>query len=146
MTYDVVALVRQDPDMRALVDAMVDAGPDLRVRGVGGGAVVQLRDDDSAPLVSIEAAQRVDVPGEVGRLLGAETAARMPDPCWWVEVRASSAARGTTDTAALAHRFADALVERLGGTVWSSRPRPAGGGPAADHATHRIDTNGKNAQ
>lgn len=132
--------------MRALVDAMVNAGPDLRVRGAGGGAVVQLRDDDGAPLVSIEAAQRVDVPGEVERLLGAETAARMPEPCWWVEVRASSAARGATDTAALAHRFADSLVDRLGGTVWSSLPRPAGGGPAADHAIPRIDTNGKNTQ
>ncbi|MBB6173836.1 hypothetical protein HNR23_003896 [Nocardiopsis mwathae] len=127
MTYDVVALVRKDPDMRALIDAMVEAGPELRVRGAGGGAVVQLRDDDGTPLVSIEAAQRVDVPGEVERLLGAETAACMPDPCWWVEVRASRGTDGTAagvDTAGLAHRFADGLVGSLGGTVWSAHPRP----------------------
>ncbi|MFC3996254.1 DUF6177 family protein [Nocardiopsis sediminis] len=116
MTYDVVALVRQPPDVRGLVDAMVRAGADLKVRGGGDGAVIQLCDARGRPLLGIEAAQRVEAAGEVERLLGAETAARMPDPCWWVEARAADT---DADTVALAHRFADGLVDRLGGTVWS---------------------------
>lgn len=120
MTYDVVALVQRAPDVRALVDGMVRAGTDLKVRGGGDGAVIQLCDGAGSPLLSIEAAQRVAVASEVERLLGAGTAALMPDPCWWVEARASSA---EAEAVALAHRFADRLVDRLGGTVWSSRPR-----------------------
>ncbi|MUL43247.1 hypothetical protein FZ103_19095 [Streptomonospora sp. PA3] len=126
MTYDVVALVRQAPDVRALVDSMVDAGPDLKVAGAGEGAVIRLRDDSGRPVLAIEAAQKVEVPGEVGRLLGAEAAAGMPDPCWWVEARAPGSG---PDPEALAHRFADSLTARLGGIVWP--PRPAEQTPAA---------------
>ncbi|GAA3732141.1 hypothetical protein [Salinactinospora qingdaonensis] len=126
MTYDVVALVRQAPDMRVLADAMVRAGRRLRVRGAGEGAVIQLCDDDGRALLSIEAAQRVDVPSEVERLLGSDTARRMPHPCWWVEARATHPRDGDEDTAALAHRFATGLVDRLGGTVWPTRPREDG--------------------
>ncbi|MFC7329861.1 hypothetical protein [Marinactinospora rubrisoli] len=123
MSYDVVALVGRPPDVRGLVDAMVRAGADLKVRGGGDGAVIQLCDPAGRPLLSIEAAQRVEVAGEVERLLGADTAARMPDPCWWVEARA---ARSDPESVALAHRFADGLADRLGGTVWSAAPRLLG--------------------
>lgn len=118
MTHDVVALVRESPTMRTLADAMVDTGPDLRVREAGGGSLLQLHRGDGAALVSIEAAQRVDVPGEVARLLGSRIAARMPEPCWWVEVRASSTEKAAAE---LAHRFADSLTARVGGTVWPER-------------------------
>ncbi|SEF43918.1 hypothetical protein SAMN04489712_10124 [Thermomonospora echinospora] len=115
MTYDLVVLTSRAPDVRAIVDSMVHAGETLRVRGAGGGALIQLCDDDGRPLVNIEAAQRVDVEGEVERLLGAEVTAGLTVPYWWVEVRASG---GRGDAPALAHRFADAMVERLGGAVW----------------------------
>ncbi|WP_233515300.1 hypothetical protein [Marinitenerispora sediminis] len=124
MTYDVVALVERPPDVRGLVDAMVRAGAELKVRGGGDGAVIQLCDPRGRTLLSIEAAQRVEVASEVERLLGAETAARTPDPCWWVEARAAGSDPAAV---ALAHRFADGLVDRLGGTVWSARPRLRGG-------------------
>ncbi|GAA4939273.1 hypothetical protein GCM10023224_20910 [Streptomonospora halophila] len=133
MTYDVVALVRRAPDVRALVDAMVDAGPDLKVVGAGEGAVLRLTDDSGRSLLAIEAGQKVEVPDEVARLLGARAAADMPDPCWWVEARAPGAG---DDAAALAHRFADALAGRLGGAVWPQRPSapPAPGAAGADAA------------
>ncbi|MBX9388715.1 hypothetical protein ACFONH_17085 [Streptomonospora nanhaiensis] len=123
MTYDVVALVREAPDVRALVDAMVDAHPDLKVVGAGDGAVIQLCDGSGRALLSIEAAQEVRVPGEVERLLGPDIAAQLPDPCWWIEARAAGADPGP---AGLAHRFAGGLVQRLGGLVWSPRPAPPG--------------------
>ncbi|QBI52225.1 hypothetical protein [Streptomonospora litoralis] len=118
MTYDVVALVRRAPDVRALVDAMVDAGPELTVVGAGEGAVIRLCDESGRGLLAIESAQQVEVPGEVERLLGGHTAAGMPDPCWWVEARAAGSG---PDPAGLAHRFADSLTRRCGGTVWPPR-------------------------
>ncbi|MDT0304220.1 hypothetical protein [Streptomonospora wellingtoniae] len=133
MTYDVVALVRGAPDVRALVDSMVDAGPELKVASAGEGAVVRLTDDSGRSLLAIEAAQKVEVPDEVVRLLGARAAADMPDPCWWVEARAPGAG---DDAADLAHRFADSLCGRLGGTVWPQRAAatPAPSAPAAGEA------------
>ncbi|RAY13179.1 hypothetical protein DPM19_22070 [Actinomadura craniellae] len=126
MTYDLVALTAKAPNIRAAIDAMAHASPALRVRGAGSGAVIQLCDDEGRPLLNIEAAQRVDVEGEVERLLGPGAADGLTVPYWWVEVRAS----GDGDRpAALAHRFADDLVRRLGGRVWSARPAPADPGP-----------------
>ncbi|SKA10427.1 hypothetical protein SAMN02745673_02474 [Marinactinospora thermotolerans DSM 45154] len=126
MTYDVVALVGRAPGIRELTGAMVRAGRRLRVDDGGGGSVIRLCDDRGRTVLGIEAAQRVEVRDEVERLLGAETAARMPEPCWWVEARAAGSGE---EAVAVAHRFADALVGELGGIVWSSRPalrRPAG--------------------
>ncbi|WP_433325770.1 hypothetical protein [Spirillospora sp. CA-294931] len=115
MTYDLVVLTQRAPNVRAIVDSMVHAGEALRVRGAGAGAIIQLCDDEGRPLVSIESAQRVDVEGEVERLLGDEATAGLTVPFWWVEARASN---GEADAPRLAHRFADAMVTRLGGTVW----------------------------
>lgn len=115
MTHDVIALVQQAPDVRAVVAGMVRAGEQLRVRGAGHGALIQLCDEDGRPLLSIEAPQRIGVAGEVERLLGAEYAKRVTVPFWWVEARSSDSAEGA---AGLGRRFADELVRRLGGTVW----------------------------
>ncbi|MFI0482183.1 hypothetical protein [Actinomadura sp. 9N215] len=117
MTYDMVVLTRRAPNVRAIVDSMVDAGDTLRVRGSGDGALIQLCDDEGLPLLSIESAQRVDVAGEVERLLGPDVVAGLTVPFWWVEARATGAdPRGQE----AADRFAAAMVERLGGAVWRS--------------------------
>jgi hypothetical protein len=116
VTHDVVALVRKTPDVRALVDSMADTDENLRVRGAAHGAIVQLCDEEGRTLVSIEAPQLVKVDGEVERLLGAAAAAKAPAPIWWVEARAAGA---DERSAALGRRFAEELVRRLGGTVWT---------------------------
>ncbi|GAB2834507.1 hypothetical protein GCM10027176_43590 [Actinoallomurus bryophytorum] len=116
MTHDVVALVRNAPDVRTMVDSMAETDEHLRVRGTGEGAIIQLCNEEGQALVSIEAPQFVRVDGEVERLLGAEVAAKVPTPVWWVEARAALA---DERSAALARRFADELVRRLGGTVWT---------------------------
>jgi hypothetical protein len=116
VTHDVVALVRNAPDVRTLVDSMAETDDSLRVRGTGEGAIIQLCNEEGQALVSIEAPQFVRVDGEVERLLGAEVAAKVPTPVWWVEARAALA---DERSAALARRFADELVRRLGGTVWT---------------------------
>jgi hypothetical protein len=116
VTYDVVALVRNAPQVRSMVDSMAAADDTLRVRGTADGAIIQLCDEQGQALLSIEAPQFVRVDGEVERLLGAEVAARAPTPVWWVEARA---AEGDERSAVLARRFAAELVRRLGGTVWT---------------------------
>ena len=119
MTYDVVVLTQRAPDVRAIVDSMVRAGESLRVRGARSDAVVQLVGADGRPVLSIEAAQRVDVAGEVERLLGPEVTAGLTVPYWWVEARAVDT---EADAIEITHRFAEAMTERLGGAVWSSAP------------------------
>lgn len=125
MTYDVVALVRNAPDVQAMVDSMADTDEDLRVRGTADGAIVQLCDDEGRALVSIEAPQLVRVEGEVERLLGAEVAARAPVPVWWVEARGADA---DERAAALARTFAGELTRRLGGVVWTGQETAWAGG------------------
>jgi hypothetical protein len=118
VSRDVVALVPVMPDVADVLAGMLAAGPELGVRPVQLGPVVQLCDEAGRPLVSIELPVLVQVPGEVERLLGPELAGRVQVPVWWVEARAPSARAGARDPGALARRFADALAERLGGLVW----------------------------
>ncbi|MGW6281786.1 hypothetical protein [Kribbella sp. NPDC055071] len=120
MTYDLVALVDGRPSNEDVLAGLAAAGADLGVRAVGDGAVVQLCDEDDDPLVSIELPLLVQVPGEVERMLGA-TVGTVETPAWWVEIRAAS----RDGARELAEKFADSLVGRLGGRVWSS----AGVGP-----------------
>jgi hypothetical protein len=129
MTYDLVALVDGRPSNDDMMQSLLGAGADLRVQAVSDGAVVQLCDDDGQPLVSIEMPLLIQVPGEVERMLGIEPGT-VDTPAWWVEVRAS-----TRDGAReVAEAFADSLVGRLGGKVWSSAGlRPA---VAASEGTH----------
>jgi len=121
MTYDLVALVAGRPAVEDVLAGLKTAGEDLGVRAVSGGAVIQLCDENDQPLVSIELPLLVQVPGEVERMLGVE-AGTVDTPAWWVEIRAS-ARDGARE---LAERYADTLIERLGGKVWTS----AGVGPA----------------
>jgi hypothetical protein len=135
VTYDVVALLRGMPGARDTVAGMVAAGAGLRVRQDANGALLQLCDDDGVALASIEVPVLVQVPGEVERLLGPEMAC--PVPVWWVEIRAS----GGEDAARIARAFADEMVVRCGGTVWSGHrptapppPVPAPPMPPAEDA------------
>ncbi|MGQ0777614.1 MAG: hypothetical protein ACT4NY_24920 [Pseudonocardiales bacterium] len=70
MTVDVIALCREQPDVAATLTALLAAGPQLRVRPIERGGLVQLCDDTGAPLVTVEGPSLVQVPGEVQRLLG----------------------------------------------------------------------------
>lgn len=117
MSYDVIALLAAEPGMVAIAHALRDAGDDLTVRPLDGG-VLQLRDADQRVLAALEPAQLVESRGEVTRLLGADAALGLPDTCWWAEVRARPDAAGRE----AAHRVADGLALRAGGSVWTSGP------------------------
>ena len=123
MTYDLIALVQEEPHLGILVDDLVRAGEGLRVSVTGSGALIQLHDDEGNPVVSVLEPRRVVVAGEAERLLGPEVAAGVTVPYWWVEARAPEYGAAMP---ALVHRFADALVGRLGGVVW---PVQAGESP-----------------
>jgi hypothetical protein len=115
MTYDLVALVDGRPSSDDVLAGLGAAGKELGVRAVSGGAVVQLCDDENLPLVSIELPLLVQVPGEVERMLGT-AAGSVETPVWWVEIRAT-AREGARE---LAEKYADTLIDRLGGKVWTS--------------------------
>lgn len=115
MTLDVVALCERMPDAATTLAAVQACGPALRITVVDRGSLLQLCDDDERPLVTIEGARLVQVPGEVQRLLGIDDA---PHPTWWVEARAVS---NRPDAAVVARRFAAALLSVTGGVSWSSR-------------------------
>jgi hypothetical protein len=119
MTYDLIALCERPPDTGTTLAAMHACGPDLRVNTVERGALVQLCTDDGTPLVTIEGARLVQVPGEAQRLLGIDD--DLPCPLWWVEVRAT----GLPDAPRIARRFAAALLSVTGGVSWSGRPTEA---------------------
>ncbi|WP_030543238.1 DUF6177 family protein [Streptomyces albus] len=114
MTKDVIALTRQLPDPRALAAALLSGGPDLRLRTLGEGAVVQLADDQGHPLVSIESPMLLAVPHEAQRLLGVHVD-RLGESVWWTEVRARVATEQAQRLAAVA---AGRLVAVLGGVLW----------------------------
>ncbi|WP_405058950.1 hypothetical protein OG474_40350 [Kribbella sp. NBC_01505] len=119
MTYDLVALVDGRPSSKDVLAGLMAAGEDLGVRAVSEGAVIQLCDEENNPLVSMEAPQLVQVPGEVERMLGVGIGP-IQTPVWWIEVRASA----TQGARELAERYVDTLTTRLGGRVWS--PEGAG--------------------
>ncbi|WP_017601356.1 DUF6177 family protein [Nocardiopsis lucentensis] len=116
MSYDVVALVAQEPDAPALTRVLTDLAPTLLLGRYQETGVLQVRDTDGRLLVTVEPGQRVEARDEVRRLLGDEVTTGLPDPCWWVELRACPDASGRET----AHRIADALALRLGGIVWTS--------------------------
>jgi hypothetical protein len=119
MTYDLIALCERPPDTGTTLAAMHACGPDLRVNTVQRGALVQLCTGDGDPLVTIEGARLVQVPGEAQRLLGIDE--DLPCPLWWVEVRAT----GLAEAPRIARRFAAALLSATGGVSWSGRPTAA---------------------
>ncbi len=117
LTDDIIALVRNQPDILTVVEGMIAFGEPLRMREAGPGAV-HLYGPDGRLVVSIETPELVRVPGEVERLLGPEPAGQVPLPVWWVEVRAAA---GVPEARRVARRFADDLVHWQGGTVWPPR-------------------------
>ena len=124
MTCDIVALVRNQPDVRAVIEGMVAVGERVEPRDVSGG-VTQLYDPAGRLLASIEIPVLVKVAGEVARLLGSDQAARVEPPLWWVDIRA---AVGLPDAERIARKFAEDLVHWQGGTVWTGIA-PAGAPP-----------------
>lgn len=115
MTYDLVALVDGRPSSDDVLAGLAAAGEELGVRAVSGGTVVQLCDEENLPLVSIELPLLVQVPGEVERMLGTAVGS-VETPAWWVEIRAT-ARDGARE---IAERYANILINRLGGKVWTS--------------------------
>ncbi|MEV5961375.1 hypothetical protein AB0L70_06390 [Kribbella sp. NPDC051952] len=114
MTYDLVALLDHRPSTDDLLAGLAAAGPDLGVRAVSSGAVIQLCDENGEPLVSIEIPLLIQVPGEVERMLGPSVGV-VETPAWWVEIRAA-AVDGARE---VAEKYAAGLVARLGGRVWT---------------------------
>jgi hypothetical protein len=111
MSYDLVALVREQPDGAAVLDGMIAMGEQLEVRAHVGG--VHVYDSAGRLLVFIETPMFVQVPGEVERLLGVQVSL----PTWWVNVRA---AVDPPDAERIARKFVDDLVRWQGGMVWPS--------------------------
>ncbi|ASU60865.1 DUF6177 family protein [Nocardiopsis dassonvillei] len=116
MSYDVVALVADEPDEKAVVHALGGVDPELRLHWHGDTRVLQIRDGDAHLLATLEPGQPVERSDAVVRLLGPEVVAGLPETFWWVETRARPDERGRE----VAHRFADGLALRLGGAVWTS--------------------------
>jgi hypothetical protein len=116
MTFDIVALCRQQPDPAVTLAAMREAGPELRVDTVEHAQLVQLYHPDGRLLLTMEGPRLVQVEGEAQRLLGITEG--VPHPTWWVESRAPGNDR---DAEAVARRFTHALVAATGGISWSSR-------------------------
>lgn len=115
MTCDIVALVRNQPDIRTVIEGMVAFGEQLEQRDVAGG-VTQLYDSAGRLLVSIEVPILVKVAGEVARLLGSDQASRVEPPLWWVDIRAAA---DLPDAERIARKFAEDLVHWRGGAIWT---------------------------
>lgn len=121
MTSDIVALVRNQPDIPTVVEGMIAFGETLRISEAGPGAL-HLYDSDGRLAVSIEAPELVRVPGEIERLLGPQLAGKVRLPTWWVEVRAAA---GMPEARRIARKFADDIVHWQGGMVWPPPPEVA---------------------
>ncbi|UXY24512.1 DUF6177 family protein [Streptomyces cynarae] len=148
MTKDVIALTQKMPDPLSVIAGLLSGGQDKLVGAEGGGAVVQLCDEQGRPLVSVEAPLLVQVRGEAQRLLGAS---EPQVPYWWTEARATT---GVREAERLAGTFAARLATLTGGTAWppeaarslavvttdgvSAVPTPAAAQPAVDVLTDKV--------
>ncbi|MBQ1081248.1 DUF6177 family protein [Nocardiopsis sp. B62] len=121
MSRDVIALLAESPSRRSLLDAMVAADPDLRIRLVAEGTVVELRDDSGQLVLAVQSAQRMAVATEADRLLEDGVSEELPAQPLWVEARGADLV--TPDTAELARRFVGHLVDQHGGVVWEPPSR-----------------------
>ncbi|WP_406450183.1 DUF6177 family protein [Streptomyces sp. NBC_00876] len=113
MTQDAIALTPTMPDARSVLAGLYAGGPDLRVSSSAEGAVIQLRTQHNEPVAVVDVPVFVQVPGEVGRLLGAE--ADVESPVWWTEARAGTA---VAEAGRLAGSIAGRLTTLLGGSTW----------------------------
>lgn len=116
-----ILLLPESPDRRSLLDALVAAGPKLRVRMVAEGTVMQLRDDDGRLVVAMQAAQRLAVSAEADRLLHDGVSDDLPAQPLWVEIRGTELE--DVDTATPARRFAQHLIDKHGGVLWEADSR-----------------------
>jgi hypothetical protein len=116
VTFDIVALCRDQPDAAVTFAALLEAGTQLRVNTIDHVHLVQLYHPDGRLLLTTEGPRLVQVPGEAQRLLGITK--DVPHPVWWVESRAPG---NDPDAEAVARRFTDALVAATKGVSWSSR-------------------------
>ena len=114
MTFDVVGLCRREPGSGAVAAAILAASPGAQVDFDADRQLIRLHRPDGRPLLTIESARLVRVPGEARRLLGVD----VPDPVWWVESRAPDE---DPEAEAVARAFTAALVAATGGRSWSSR-------------------------
>jgi len=118
MTFDTVALCRDNPGPGPMIAAMLAAGEELLVDTVEEGRLVQLRHPvDGRLLLTTEGARLVQVAGEARRLLGIDRA-DVPHPVWWVESRAPD---DDPAAEAAARQFTSALVSVVGGVAWANR-------------------------
>lgn len=116
MTFDSVALCRDQPDAAVTLAALLEAGPQLSVNTIDRVQLMQLYHPDGRLLLTTEGPRLVQVPGEAQRLLGITD--DVPHPVWWVESRAPGS---DPEAEAVVRRFTDALVAATGGVSWSSR-------------------------
>lgn len=115
MTFDAVALCRDQPVPAVMLSAFLAAGEHLRVDTMDSTRLIQLRHpDDGRLLMTTEGARLIQVPGEAQRLLGID----VPHPVWWVETRAPD---HDPEAETAARRFTHALVSALGGVAWTNR-------------------------
>jgi hypothetical protein len=127
MTTDIVALLRNEPDIPTVVEGMIAFGESVESHPAGDG-VTHLYNPEGQLLVSIEAPTLVQVPGEAERLLGPEMRDQVRPPTWWVEVRAAA---GIPDAPRVARKFADDIVHWQGGVVWDGPPPPTDLSPSS---------------
>lgn len=123
MSRDVIALLAESPSRRSLLEAMAATDPDLRIRLVAEGTVVQLRDGSGRLVLAVQSGQRLAVAAEADRLLEEGVTDELPAQPWWVEAR--GAALADTDTLGMARRFVRYLVGQHGGTAWEPESRLA---------------------
>ncbi|WP_304451431.1 DUF6177 family protein [Nocardiopsis sp. YSL2] len=130
-----------------MTKALVQAGPELRVRPVAEGAVIQLRDGSGRVVAAVQAGQQLALSAEADRLLTEGIADDLPAQPWWVEARGAETGPTGKDTAGVVRRFADALVSRFGGVVWEPEPcldradrilAGSTGHPAITRATDKV--------
>jgi hypothetical protein len=63
VTFDIVALCREQPDMAVILAALREAGPKLKVHTIEEAQLVQLYHPDGRLLLTTEGARLVQVPG-----------------------------------------------------------------------------------
>jgi len=112
VTLDSVAVCATRPDVAAILDALLAAGPQLGLQPVPRSGEVQLLDEAGRVLVSIDGPILVQVAGEAQRLLGVQSA---PNPSWWVTCRADGMLPGADGAA---ERLCAELVRAAGGLTW----------------------------
>jgi hypothetical protein len=86
LSRDVIALLAEGPSRRSLLEAMVAADPDLRIKLVAEGTVVELRDGSGRPVLTVQSAQRLAVATEADRWEDG-ISDEFPAQPLWVEAR-----------------------------------------------------------